>query len=135
MADYNVTEHFKYSEFSCHDGTEYPFAWTDRLLKLCQQLEKIRVKCGLPITITSGYRTPDYNHHIGGAPKSQHVQGKAADIIVKGMDAHSAHDLILKMYKDGELEIGGLGKYDSWCHVDIRENNGHLAQWNGSHEP
>ena len=35
---------------------------------------------GKPIRVNSGLRSPVVNRHVGGAPKSQHTKGQAADI-------------------------------------------------------
>ena len=34
-----------------------------------------------PITVSSGYRSPQLNKVLGGAKKSQHITGEAADIV------------------------------------------------------
>jgi uncharacterized protein YcbK (DUF882 family) len=103
----------------------------ERLKPLCEQLETIRAAFnGAAITILSGYRTAAHNAAVGGAGASQHMLGKAADIKVEGVNARDAHEVILKLYQDGKIQIGGLGSYVSWCHVDIRENaDGHLSRW------
>ena len=46
-------------------------------------LEKLRAYGGFTVHINSGYRSPSYNRKIGGASKSQHTLGTAADIVVK----------------------------------------------------
>lgn len=43
-------------------------------------LDPLREKWGAPIIVTSGYRCEKLNKAIGGASKSQHVLGQAADI-------------------------------------------------------
>ena len=43
-------------------------------------LEPLRQLYGSPIRVTSGYRSPDLNAVVGGAPSSQHMRGQAADI-------------------------------------------------------
>lgn len=54
--------------------------------KLITKLEALRKRIGnRPIKIASGYRSPDYNRKVGGAKHSQHMSGKAADILVQGM--------------------------------------------------
>jgi len=53
--------------------------------ELLEKLQKLRDMIKKPIIITSGYRTKKHNRKIGGAPRSYHLQGKAADIIVKGI--------------------------------------------------
>jgi len=138
----NLTAHFTVEEFHCHDGTLYPPEWIDeRLRPLCAALEAIREACGgRPVRILSGYRTATYNEGLrssdgsgtGVAKNSQHIQGRAADIAVEGMAPSDVHAATLTLYGQGKLEIGGLGLYRGWIHVDVRERvGGHLAQWNG----
>ena len=43
-------------------------------------LQPLRTAWGRPLTINSGYRSPQLNTAVGGAPDSQHVRGEAADI-------------------------------------------------------
>ncbi len=50
------------------------------LTRLAQGLEKVRNLVQCPILISSGYRAPLVNKAVGGAAKSQHVDGHAADI-------------------------------------------------------
>ena len=42
--------------------------------------EPIRLHFGVPIGITSGYRSAELNKAIGGSKRSQHCQGQALDI-------------------------------------------------------
>jgi hypothetical protein len=52
---------------------------------LCDKvLEPIRIKFG-PINISSGYRSKVLNHYIGGSLRSQHCEGKAADLDMDGI--------------------------------------------------
>ena len=41
-----------------------------------------RIRLGLPIAVSSGYRCPRLNAAVGGVPNSQHLQGLAADLLV-----------------------------------------------------
>ncbi len=132
----NVTQHFTSAEFDSHDGEVYPAEWIgSRLYPLCQVLEKLRVELnGAPITIVSGFRSSAHNIAVGGARFSQHVQGRAVDIVAKGFTPKAVHDALLKLYTAGDIEIGGLGLYPGWSHVDIRQKpaGGHLARWTGA---
>ena len=58
----------------------------ENLQRLCTHtLEPLREKLGLPIIITSGYRTKELNDIIVHASrKSQHMSGQAADFWVSG---------------------------------------------------
>lgn len=55
--------------------------------ELVRKLEALRAAIGnKPIKLNSGYRSPEYNRDIArGAKHSQHMHGKAADIVVDGM--------------------------------------------------
>lgn len=43
-------------------------------------LDPLREAWGAPIIVTSGYRCPALNKAVGGASRSQHLYGQAADI-------------------------------------------------------
>ncbi len=58
------------------------------IVALCAAvLDPLRDQLG-PIRITSGYRTSALNEAIGGADKSEHLTGRAADIVLT-----SGHDV------------------------------------------
>ncbi len=130
-----ITQHFSVAEFACHDGQAYPPEWiAARLLPLCVVLEVLRAAVGgRSVTILSGYRSPAHNAKVGGAFASQHMAGRAADITVEGVTPADVHRTLLHLFNAGKIEIGGLGEYPGWVHVDVRERpaNGHLAQWTG----
>lgn len=43
-------------------------------------LDPLRIKYGMPIIVSSGYRCAELNKVVGGAGNSQHIKGQAADI-------------------------------------------------------
>lgn len=43
-------------------------------------LDPLREAYGKPITVNSGYRSPELNKAVGGSATSDHMQGRAADI-------------------------------------------------------
>ena len=128
-----ITGHFDSDEFRCKDGTLYPDKWFDsRLVILCGQLEIVRGESGKRVVhINSGYRTLAYNKSVGGARSSQHVEGRAADIVIAGFLPSVVHDLILKLYNEKRIQIGGLGSYPTFTHIDIRLSD-RLVRWSGS---
>lgn len=138
-----ITEHFDSDEFAQParhgiPGESYPDEWLESRLKpLCGALETIRSEIGAPLRILSGYRSVEYNRAVyeavGQPPTdSQHSKGNAADIMAIGVKAEELHETTLRLYKEGKIRIGGLGKYNTFIHVDIRPNTGHLAQWDNS---
>jgi uncharacterized protein YcbK (DUF882 family) len=55
-----------------------------RLKKLCEFLELFREQIGgVPITVTSGYRSKQDNERVGGSPTSSHLTGEACDVQVE----------------------------------------------------
>ena len=123
-----LTEHFSKSEFDCRDGSEMPNDVFLNIEQLAEELEVLRVFFDSSITINSGYRSPKYNKSIGGATKSQHLKGTAADIVVEGYNPSEVADQIEGLIRIGAVSFGGLGRYATFTHLDIRKDK---ARWNG----
>jgi hypothetical protein len=62
------------------DNTPPP-AIVENLRQLAAGLEQAQEVLGHPLEISSGYRSPELNVAIGGAEKSQHCLGLAADFV------------------------------------------------------
>ena len=60
-------------------------------------LDKLRAHLGVPVRITSGFRSPQVNTAVGGAQGSQHVTGEAADIKVDGYTAEQLLNAIVAL--------------------------------------
>lgn len=122
----NLTPNFKLSEFKCKDGSNVPACLHVNVQELAENLQVLRDELGKPITIISGYRTPDYNESIDGAKKSQHLLAKAGDIKVSGMESTDVHEKILALIEEGKMKQGGVGVYPTFVHYDVR---GTKARW------
>ena len=121
-----ITDHFAWSEFACHDGTDVPAEKRSGTTRLCVQLEVLRAYLDCPIRIVSGYRTAEYNKRCGGARDSQHMHGRAADIQVAGMTPTEVYHEIEGLIDRGLMTNGGIGRYDTFVHFDVR---GYIARW------
>ena len=123
-----MTKNFSISEFDCKCGNcKMSADVKNNVIKLAEQLQILRDKVKKPIKINSGYRCQDYNDNvIKGAKHSQHKLGKAADIVINGMMPNEVYKLVCEMVEAGELKFGGIGKYNSFAHVDIRD---YSARW------
>ena len=54
----------------------------DNLVLLVENiLDPLRQAYGKPIVVNSGYRSKSLNRAVGGVTNSQHLEGKAADIV------------------------------------------------------
>ena len=119
-----LSKNFKVSEFKCNDGSDTVLI-SDKLVDL---LQNIRNHFGAAVTINSAYRTESYNKKIGGATKSQHVNGTAADIVVKGATPLEVAQYVEHIMPDS----GGIGVYQSFTHVDVRASRSRWDNRSGS---
>lgn len=84
--NFNLGEFVKSATAERHDDVleaqqNPPQDVIDNMKYLCAQtLQPIREKLGVPMKITSGYRSPKLNELVGGSNTSQHTFGQAADI-------------------------------------------------------
>jgi hypothetical protein len=98
----------------------------NNLKRVCQWLERLRSKRNEPIIINSGYRSPQVNKAVGGAPNSNHLTGCAVDIHVSGMEQLIRYAAILLDISDERqedfdellLERSPRGTY--WLHFAVR---------------
>lgn len=82
--------------------------------------QKLRDEFG-PLEVRSWYRSKQHNKNIGGVDNSRHVLGMAVDLAPLETDVNKFKKRILQM------DIGGIGIYDSFVHVDVYSNN---RRWN-----
>lgn len=91
---------------------------------LIDGLQKLRDKIGKPIYVLSGYRCFKHNDEIGGAPTSQHMYGRAADIQCNEIPPKQLMDIAKTIE-----EFRGFGGYDKFIHVDVRDNFAFWERW------
>ena len=116
--------YFDTDEFKSADGAESPWGETVVALALLKKLNEIREAYGKPIVINSGYRSPTHNAAVGGVKNSMHILGMAADI--RPTAANAADLPELQRICDELNAEGGVGFYNTFCHVDVR---GRRARW------
>ena len=111
MVDWNKVTHFT--------ETENWGDWRKIDAFLIYALDALREMVGRPIIIHNAYAT------TGHSPNSQHYQGKAADIHIKGLS-------VLDQYIAAEKInlFNGIGVYPFWntpgLHLDVRQKP---ARW------
>jgi len=114
-ADVKLSANFHLSEMECScSQCDETLVDMDHIAKL----QQLRHDLNASITITSGYRCPAHNAAVGGSSRSQHKEGTATDIVVRGMSPDEVADACEK--------FDGLGRYDTFTHIDSR---GSGARW------
>ena len=111
--DISLSKNFSTREFDCH-GTgccDKTYIDTD----LVGILQQIRANFGKAVTINSGYRCVTHNKAVGGATKSKHMSGTAADIAVSGIKPEE-----VAKYAES-IGVKGIGLYSWGCHIDTRD--------------
>lgn len=119
-----LAKNFKSTEFDCNGKgccSETPIS-TD-LVKILQQ---VRDHFGVSVNLNCGYRCPVHNAKVKGASKnSKHMEGIAADIVVKGV-----HPMRVARFIETLPEFKGrIGVYtwddkgNGFVHVDVRGTN------------
>lgn len=81
-------------------------------------LDPLRESTGAPINVSSGYRGPELNARIGGAKKSQHMEGRAADIQSHGMSVLDLFKAVIRLGLPFDQVIyEAKSRTSKWVHV------------------
>lgn len=122
LAGGRISEHFTLREFACrcwergYHGAAFCHGWPKVDRKLVLALEVLRAANGGPIHIVNGYRCGPYNRLVGGATRSQHPRGTAADV---SQNLTKKQVAALRVFRGiGYRRVGGNVK-----HVDMRSGS------------
>lgn len=150
--DIFLTPHFKLSEFEASRKAEQygidntpPEEAVEKLRRLCEGcLEPLREALGLPVVITSGFRTKELNDLLThSSTSSQHMHGEAADFYVASTSPATDGarlELLIKAFREiltnPKIDFDQMILYPTFIHVSYvsREKNRHgilKAQGNG----
>lgn len=121
-----LSPHFTKAEARCKDGTPVP----RHLLKRCRdhafQLERLRKRLGgVPMAITSWFRTQRHNDAVGGARGSKHMEAIATDHPVQYVRRIGTARFDREANR--VFARGGFGQYPGGArHCDTR---GYRSRW------
>ena len=120
----DLSTHFSTDEFACPHCKKCSISGA-----LIVALEKLRALGPEPIIIHDGYRCPEHNTQVGGAKKSEHMEGIAADLHIQGLSLQQQYDRAKQIL---EFVNGGIGVYDgNFIHVDVRDGKARWSRKNG----
>ncbi len=114
-------------ELACKDGNPVPQEFYPNAEAICKRADKLRELLGVPLHVNSGYRTAAYNKHVGGKPHSEHLTASALDLRCHEWTPAQMADLYEGLIRLGIVPDGGIGRYDSFIHIDI----GKPRRWRG----
>ena len=124
MVNWQLTKHFNLMDdvrLACPCCHLFPV--TARVTEHMTLVEQMRVDLGFPIVVNSGYRCVLHNRAVGGVPNSQH-RVFATDLAPESGEKAELD----QMYAWADAHFTGIGRYDSFIHVDLREKR---VRWVG----
>ncbi len=119
----DLSKNFSTWEFKCRHCGKVAVAPA-----LSEALQELRNLADVPVRIISGYRCPEHNSNCGGAKRSYHMRGMAADVVIDGKTVYQTLDLVRQV---PAFDEGGIGLYErhGFVHCDVR---GKPARWGGA---
>lgn len=140
-----LTPHFKLSEMlASRKAVEHGISNVPteeamaNLRRLCENtLEPLRVALGVPVHVTSGFRTKELNDLLAhSSSTSQHMQGRAADFYVGEGTREELIKAFREVLQNPTVDYDQLILYPGFIHVSYvsKEKNRHgilKAQGNG----
>lgn len=111
--------HFTFEELISTSTGLYNTPVTDshlaNLASLWNTLNYVREKLGKPIVINSAFRSPEVNKQVGGAKRSLHMQGRAADIRCSTEDMPRLRSILNDMRSD----LSEFIDYGNFFHIAL----------------
>jgi hypothetical protein len=124
---------FTWREVACSDGTSIPGNLRGNAVRVARSMNNLRIRVakhyGVPVAnvyvqVNSWYRTPAYNRKIGGVSNSQHLTGKAMDVVFTVKTKRGLKRVPTKvLFRIGgncyRFAHGGRGLYPNFNHFDV----------------
>ena len=134
-----MTEHFTFNELTntthselLESNRKIAEGYMKQLKYVAGTLEEIREVIGVPLKVTSGFRSSQLNKLVGGSPTSCHTKGLCADVIPIGVDVVEAQKkIIANKDKCPSLKkcILEMVKGSEWLHVEAKTEKAQPQQF------
>lgn len=129
-----MSKYFELSEF-LHSNTARDnkienlptFGIVENLAELAAFLNGLRQEWGSPVKVTSGFRNEALNRLVGGAARSLHLKGLAADLYPANGDFDGFKKFVVGWLGDKDFDeaiIEKDSKGNRWIHIQLYGNNG-----------
>lgn len=117
-----LTAHFKRHELACHCcGLLVSNQALFIMLELCR-LYVTSIDPQGYLTVNCSTRCKKHNSKVGGAKRSKHLKGQAADIVPhgKGVSLKGLYDFLIETFPNS----CGISLYKTFVHIDVRKIKG-----------
>lgn len=119
---YPIAQHFKLREYASKDGVDLVLVHPE-MIDLAQ---RIRLRIGEALISNSSYRSPAHNEAVGGVSNSQHLYGRAMDLVAAGRTP----SFIAKQSEALGAKCTII--YAGFCHVDLRTDGTYYGYSSGT---
>lgn len=117
MINWNDYKNFKKEEFDCKVTGE-----NEMKKEFMDKLQELRSKVGIPLVITSGYRSIKHPIEAKKPKGGQHTKGSACDIKCHSNTAYKIVKVALEVGFTG-IGINQKGATGRFVHLDLRPTN------------
>lgn len=121
-----LTQHFTEKEMTRSEtavrlglSNACPADMKANLKRVADALEIVRAHYGLPLHVSSCYRSPEVNKAVGGSPTSAHRFGCACDFEIPGVPNIDVCRKIPELLPDFDQVIYEFGP-SGWVHLGLR---------------
>jgi hypothetical protein len=131
MSRLQLSANFAIEELDCHDGTHVPPELLDNARAVVVDIaQPLRDWYGKKLVVVSGYRTPDHNRAVKGAPLSDHLTARALDLKPEDGRVGALARLIKEKVDEGKLpSLGYVEICPQWVHVSLRARVNGKVVW------
>ena len=116
----NLSPHFTVEELTAtqhrHLANDPPLDILANLKRTAMLLEQVRTRLGVPVIVSSGYRSAAVNAAVGGQRNSQHLTGCAADFIAPQFGGAVTVASTLRDCRDVDYDQLIL-EFGRWVHI------------------